>query len=154
MAIYLDHNATTPIAEEVLGAMLPYLRGQYGNASSRHELGTVARRAIDVAREQVAALIGARPREVVFTSGGKSGWEWQPVNMGIPSGQATPATLPSPAATCVSRLYTRPASNTRPRSANAPASTLVSRASLAPPASASIRQTTSVARGSRCSPST
>jgi cysteine desulfurase len=68
--VYLDHNATTPIDESVLAAMLPYLREQHGNASSRHELGTVARRAVDRAREQVAAAVGAQPAQVVFTSGG------------------------------------------------------------------------------------
>ena len=68
--VYLDHNATTPIDESVLEAMLPFLRQQHGNASSRHEMGTVARRAVDHAREQVAAAVGARPSQVVFTSGG------------------------------------------------------------------------------------
>ncbi|QEL64876.1 cysteine desulfurase [Oryzomicrobium terrae] len=67
---YLDHNATTPVAPEVLEAMLPYLREQYGNPSSRHEYGRAARRAVDEAREQVAAAVGAHPTEVVFTSGG------------------------------------------------------------------------------------
>ena len=68
--VYLDHNATTPLDERVLDAMLPFMRQQYGNASSRHELGTVARKAIDTAREQVAALVNAQPSQVVFTSGG------------------------------------------------------------------------------------
>jgi cysteine desulfurase len=68
--VYFDHNATTPLDDQVLEAMLPYLRGQYGNASSRHELGTVARRAVNQAREQVAALVGVQPAQVVFTSGG------------------------------------------------------------------------------------
>jgi cysteine desulfurase len=68
--IYLDHNATTPIAPEVLDAMLPYLREHYGNASSDHSLGHRAHRAIEEAREQVASLIGAAPEEIVFTSGG------------------------------------------------------------------------------------
>jgi cysteine desulfurase len=67
---YFDHNATTPVDERVLEAMLPYLRGRYGNASSRHELGTVARRAVDAAREQVAALVNVRPPQVIFVSGG------------------------------------------------------------------------------------
>jgi cysteine desulfurase len=67
---YFDHNATTPIAGPVLEAMLPFLREQYGNASSRHELGTVARRAVEWAREQVAAAVGVQPVQVVFTSGG------------------------------------------------------------------------------------
>lgn len=68
--VYFDHNATTPVDERVLEAMLPYLRGRYGNASSRHELGTVARRAVDAAREQVAAIVNARPSQVIFVSGG------------------------------------------------------------------------------------
>lgn len=68
--VYLDHNATTPVDERVLAAMLPYLKDQHGNASSRHEFGTVARRAVDRAREQVAALVGVQPAQVVFTSGG------------------------------------------------------------------------------------
>ena len=68
--VYFDHNATTPLDERVLEAMLPFLREQYGNASSRHDLGISARRAIDQAREQVAALVNVRPPQVVFTSGG------------------------------------------------------------------------------------
>ena len=68
--VYLDHNATTPLDERVLSAMLPFLREHYGNASSRHEFGTQARRAVEVAREQVAALVAAVPAQVVFTSGG------------------------------------------------------------------------------------
>ena len=68
--VYLDHNATTPLDERVLAAMLPYLREQYGNASSRHEFGTLARKAVNQAREQVAALVGVQVVQVVFTSGG------------------------------------------------------------------------------------
>jgi cysteine desulfurase len=68
--VYLDHNATTPLDERVLAVMLPYLREQFGNASSRHEFGTLARKAVDHAREQVAALVGVQPVQVVFTSGG------------------------------------------------------------------------------------
>jgi cysteine desulfurase len=68
--VYLDHNATTPVDDRVLEAMLPYLRGRYGNASSRHELGTVARRAVNTAREQVAALVNVQPSQVIFVSGG------------------------------------------------------------------------------------
>ena len=68
--VYLDHNATTPLDERVLTAMLPFMREQYGNASSRHEFGTVARAAVERAREQVASLVSARPAQVVFTSGG------------------------------------------------------------------------------------
>lgn len=67
-AIYLDFNATTPVRPEVLEAMLPYLRDGFGNPSSDHARGIRAREAIDCARAQVAALIGASPEEVVFTS--------------------------------------------------------------------------------------
>lgn len=68
--IYLDHNATTPLAPEVLERMLPWLREGFGNASSIHQAGQRARRAVDDAREQVAAALGCVPKEVVFTSGG------------------------------------------------------------------------------------
>ncbi len=68
--IYLDHAATTPLDQRVLEAMLPYLRDQYGNASSVHAMGQAARRAVDQARGEVAALIGADPSEIIFTSGG------------------------------------------------------------------------------------
>jgi cysteine desulfurase len=68
--VYLDHNATTAVAPEVLAAMLPYLSGEYGNAASIHTFGQKARAAVETAREQVAALIGARAQEIVFTSGG------------------------------------------------------------------------------------
>ncbi len=68
--VYFDHNATTPLHPAVLEAMLPFLREQYGNASSRHEYGRAARRAVDEARQQVAEAVGAHATEVVFTSGG------------------------------------------------------------------------------------
>jgi len=68
--VYLDHNATTPVLPEVLAAMLPFFAQQHGNASSRHEYGRAARRAIDEARQRVAYAVGAHPTEVVFTSGG------------------------------------------------------------------------------------
>ena len=70
MSIYLDHNATTPMDERVLEAMLPYLREQYGNPSSAHQRGRTARAALDAAREQVAALVNVHPSQVVFTGGG------------------------------------------------------------------------------------
>ena len=65
---YLDYNATTPLEPAVLAAMLPYLEQQHGNASSRHEYGRAARKAIDEARQQVAHAVGAHPTEVVFAS--------------------------------------------------------------------------------------
>jgi cysteine desulfurase len=68
--IYLDYNATTPVDPAVLEAMLPYFAGDFGNASSIHTFGQRARAAIETAREQVAALLDARPQEIVFTSGG------------------------------------------------------------------------------------
>jgi len=68
--VYLDHSATTPIDARVLEAMLPYLTDRFGNASSVHSFGQEARAAVDKARRQVAALIGARANEIVFTSGG------------------------------------------------------------------------------------
>jgi cysteine desulfurase len=68
--IYCDHNATTPLRPEVLEAMLPFLREDYGNASSVHALGSRARCAIEEARAHVAALVGAEAPEMVFTSGG------------------------------------------------------------------------------------
>jgi cysteine desulfurase len=69
-SVYFDHNATTPVDDRVLAAMLPYLRGDYGNASSRHDLGTRARKAVNAAREQVAALVNVQPSQVIFVSGG------------------------------------------------------------------------------------
>ena len=68
--IYLDNSATTPIDPEVVEAMLPFLTGKFGNASSIHYFGQEARTAVDKARHQVAGLINARPAEIVFTSGG------------------------------------------------------------------------------------
>jgi cysteine desulfurase len=68
--IYLDHNATTAIDERVLDAMMPYLADSFGNPSSVHRYGRIARAAIDTAREQVAALVNAHPSQVFFTSGG------------------------------------------------------------------------------------
>lgn len=70
MATYLDHNATTPLDERVLEAMYPFLTASYGNPSSVHGFGRRVRRAIDNAREQVAALVNAHPSQVIFTSGG------------------------------------------------------------------------------------
>jgi cysteine desulfurase len=68
--VYFDHNATTPVDREVLEAMLPYLAEGFGNASSIHSYGQEARAAVERARESVAALVGAKPAEIVFTSGG------------------------------------------------------------------------------------
>lgn len=68
--IYFDHGATTPVLPEVLEAILPYVTERYGNASSIHSFGREARMAVDEARTRVAAMVGADPAEIVFTSGG------------------------------------------------------------------------------------
>ena len=68
--IYLDHNATTPVEPAVLDAMLPYFSADFGNPASIHTTGQRARSAVETAREQVAVLLGARPQEIIFTSGG------------------------------------------------------------------------------------
>jgi cysteine desulfurase len=68
--IYLDYNATTPLAPEALAAMLPYLEQHHGNASSIHQAGREARAAVDDARDRLARLLGAKPHEIIFTSGG------------------------------------------------------------------------------------
>src|SRR5712692_677115 len=68
--VYLDNNATTPLAPEVLEAMRPYLVADWGNASSIHWYGQQARAAVETAREQVAGLLNARASEIIFTSGG------------------------------------------------------------------------------------
>src|SRR5690348_8730917 len=68
--IYLDYNATTPIDPVVVEAMLPYLSTHFGNPSSAHSYGLAAHRAIDIARSQVAGLLGCNPAEITFTGGG------------------------------------------------------------------------------------
>jgi cysteine desulfurase len=70
MSVYLDHAATTPLRQEVLDAMQPYLTEHFGNPSSIHGTGRRARLGLDEARETVARILGAKPREIVFTSGG------------------------------------------------------------------------------------
>ena len=67
--IYMDNHATTPIAPEVLETMMPYLRTHFGNASSTHPFGTIAKDAVDKARHQVAELLGCSAEEIIFTSG-------------------------------------------------------------------------------------
>jgi cysteine desulfurase len=68
--IYLDYNATTPLCDEARDAMLPYLQQRFGNPSSVHAVGREARAAVDDARDKIAELIGAKPHEIIFTSGG------------------------------------------------------------------------------------
>ncbi len=68
--IYLDYNATTPVDQEVLATMIPYLTEKYGNPSSSHSYGLETRMAVETAREQVANMMGCYPDEVFFTSGG------------------------------------------------------------------------------------
>jgi cysteine desulfurase len=68
--IYVDHSATTPLASEVLQAMLPYFSDKFGNASSLHSFGREAKEALEESRGKVAALLGADPEEIIFTSGG------------------------------------------------------------------------------------
>ena len=68
--VYFDHNATTPADDAVLESMMPYFQDHFGNPSSRHAPGRAARRAVDLAREQVADSVGAQPSQVIFTSGG------------------------------------------------------------------------------------
>jgi len=68
--IYLDHNATTPIAPEVAEAMIPFLKDHFGNPSSSHWYGIQTKKAVENARRQVASLLGCQPDEIIFTSGG------------------------------------------------------------------------------------
>ncbi len=68
--VYLDYAATTPLDEQVLEAMLPYLKDNFGNANSIHHLGQQAKVVVEDARESIAAAIGAEPSEIIFTSGG------------------------------------------------------------------------------------
>ena len=68
--VYLDYNATTPLAPEALTAMMPFLREFCGNASSIHAAGRKARAAVDDSRERLATLLGVKANEIIFTSGG------------------------------------------------------------------------------------
>ena len=68
--IYLDHSATTPVAPEVLEAMLPYFSEKFGNASSVHSFGQEARGAVDNSRHQIAEVLNSKSTEIIFTSGG------------------------------------------------------------------------------------
>ena len=68
--VYMDHNATTPVHPEVLEAMMPFFRDQFGNASSIHWAGREVKKYLDEAREKVAALLHASPEEIIFTGCG------------------------------------------------------------------------------------
>jgi cysteine desulfurase len=85
--IYLDHSATTPLRDEVREVMAPYLNTEFGNAGSIHAYGRAARKAVDDARDRVAALINADPREVYFTSGGTESNNWV-IQRGLATGQS------------------------------------------------------------------
>ncbi len=74
--IYADNAATTKISDRAFEQMLPFLREQYGNASGQYSLGTKAKHAIEKARKQVGAAIGAKPSEIIFTSGGSEANSW------------------------------------------------------------------------------
>lgn len=74
--VYLDYSATTPVKEEVLKEMIPYFTEKFGNPSSLYDKGLEAKDAVNHAREQVAALINAEPREVFFTAGGTEADNW------------------------------------------------------------------------------
>ena len=74
--IYLDNAATTPVRKEVLEAMLPYFREEYGNASSVYSLGRNSKKALEASRETIAACFGAKPEEIFFTSCGSESDNW------------------------------------------------------------------------------
>ena len=74
--VYLDYSATTPVKEEVLKEMIPYFTEKFGNPSSLYDKGLEAKASVTHAREQVAALINANPREVFFTAGGTEADNW------------------------------------------------------------------------------
>jgi cysteine desulfurase len=92
--IYLDYNGTTPVDPEVVEAMLPYLREHYGNPSTRSPLGQQAKAGLERAREQVAALINARPEEIYFTSGATEANNW--VVLGLAPTQMVTTTIEHP----------------------------------------------------------
>jgi cysteine desulfurase len=92
--VYLDHNATTPLHPKAREAMLPWLGERHGNPSSIHRFGQMARNAVEEAREKIAALIGARPPEIVFTASGTEGNN--AVMFGIESGHLVISSIEHP----------------------------------------------------------
>lgn len=74
--VYADNSATTKLSKKALDAMMPFLTEEFGNASSLYSLGGKARAAVDAAREDIAAILGATPREIYFTSGGSEADNW------------------------------------------------------------------------------
>jgi cysteine desulfurase len=103
-AIYLDYNATTPIAPRVQQAMLPFLAEHFGNPSSGHALGRAAHAAVEDARSQVAALLGARADEIVFTSGGTESNNLAMLGLALPRLVAARGTSRSPGHLIVSAI--------------------------------------------------
>jgi cysteine desulfurase len=91
--IYLDNNATTPVLPEVLEAVRPYFSEQFGNASSIHHRGQETRAAVERARESVASLIGSKPSEVVFTSGGTEADNLAIFGLGRPNDHVITSTI-------------------------------------------------------------
>lgn len=85
--IYADNAATTKLDEDALASMMPFLQESYGNASQKYSMGVESRKAIEKARESIAACIGACPEEVFFTSGGTEGDNWAIKSIGYNSGK-------------------------------------------------------------------
>ena len=79
--VYLDYSATTPARQEVVDEMIPYFTEKFGNASSIYTVGATAKDALEHARGQVASLINAEPREIIFTSGGTESDNWALIAM-------------------------------------------------------------------------
>ena len=118
--VYLDHAATSPLRPGVLEAMLPWLEGGYGNASSVHRLGRQARVAAESARERIAAVLGCEGAEVVFTSGGTEADNLALRGVLTASSCRKRGARPGERASSPVRPSTKPFSRRRPRS-NAPA---------------------------------
>src|SRR5437870_5245728 len=94
--IYLDYNATTPLRQSVRAAMRPYLEEEYGNASSVHRAGARARAAVEEARQVLARAVGARPKEIVFTSGGTESNNLAILGVGAAADRPDPHLVVSP----------------------------------------------------------